>query len=43
VGIGVDEDVPAVVFVSEGISGDVLDEEAGIDSSDDQDICLTGR
>jgi hypothetical protein len=42
VGIGVDEEVPAVVFVREGISGEVLDEEAGIDSSDQQDIYLTG-
>jgi len=43
VGIGVDDDVPAVVFVREGNSGEVLDEEAGIDSNDNQDMCLTGR
>ena len=35
-----DDDVPAVVFVREGISGEALDEEAGIDSSDKQDICI---
>ena len=38
-----DEEVPAVVFVREGNSGEVLDEEAGIDSNDEQDIYLTGR
>ena len=42
VGIGVDDEVPAVVFVREGNSGEVLDEEAGIDSSGKQDIYLTG-
>jgi len=39
----VDDEVPAVVLVREGISGEVLDEEAGIDSSDKQDIYLTGQ
>jgi len=43
VGIGVDDEVPAVVLVREGNSGEVLDEEAGIDSSDKQDIYLTGQ
>ena len=38
-GIGVDEDVPAVVLVREGISGEVLDEEAGIDGIDRQYMC----
>jgi hypothetical protein len=43
VGIGVDDDVPAVVFVREGNSGEVLDEEAGIDEYDEQDMYLTGE
>jgi len=30
----VDDEVPAVVWVREGISGEVLDEEAGIDDSE---------
>jgi hypothetical protein len=43
VGIGVDEEVPAVVFVKEGSSGEGLDEEAGIDSNDEQDMYLTAE
>jgi len=39
----VDDEVPAVVWVREGISGEVLDEEAGIYDSDKQDIYLTGQ
>jgi hypothetical protein len=31
VGIGVDEDVPAFVWVREGISGVVFDDDAGIE------------
>ena len=38
-----DDEVPAVVFVREGNPGEVLDEEAGIGSSDRQDIYLTGQ
>ena len=38
-----DEEVPAVVFVREGNSGEVLDEEAGIDSNDEEVMYSTGE